>query len=154
MVMYYVASPDGGKKHERLSKFCISKPTQRPLNERSCYPIDGKDLIGQAHELSGGEEEGVKCVWEKETDLEFVANEMCAHWLNIKFDFTFMRCLGPLMSLQKSQNPRNKNLIDGKDLIEQAHELSGGEEEGVKCVWEKETDLEFVANSNQKEPCL
>ena len=40
------------------------------------------------------------------------------------------------MSLQKSQNPRNKNLIDGKDLIEQAHELSGGEEEGVKCVRE------------------
>ena len=41
--------------------------------------LDGKDLIGQAHELSGGEGEGVKCVWKEETDLEFVANEVCAH---------------------------------------------------------------------------
>ena len=41
--------------------------------------FDGKDLIGQAHGLSGGEGEGVKCVWEEETDLEFVADEVCAH---------------------------------------------------------------------------
>ena len=41
--------------------------------------FDSKDLIGQALELSGGEGEGVKCVWEEETDLEFVADEVCAH---------------------------------------------------------------------------
>ena len=58
--------------------------------------FDSKDLIGQARELSGGEGEGVKCVWEEEADLEFVADE-----LNIKFNFTFMRCLGPLMNLPK-----------------------------------------------------
>ena len=39
--------------------------------------FDGKDLIGQALELSGGEGEGVKCVWEEEADLEFVADEAC-----------------------------------------------------------------------------
>ena len=41
--------------------------------------LDGDDLIGQAHELSGGEGEGVKCVWEEETDLEFVVDKVCAH---------------------------------------------------------------------------
>ena len=41
--------------------------------------FDYKDLIGQAHGLSGGEGEGVKCVWEEETGLEFVADEVCAH---------------------------------------------------------------------------
>ena len=42
--------------------------------------FDGKDLIGKACELSGGEGEGVKCVcvWGG-TDLEFVADETCAH---------------------------------------------------------------------------
>ena len=40
---------------------------------------DRKDLIGQAHELSGGEGEHVECVWEEETDLEFVADEECVH---------------------------------------------------------------------------
>ena len=58
-----------------------------------------KDLIGQAHELSGGEGESVECVWEKETDLEFVADEGVCSFM--KFNFTFMRCLSPLMSLPK-----------------------------------------------------
>ena len=51
--------------------------------------FDGKDLIGQARELSGGEGEGVKCVWEEETDLEFVADKVCAHWLDIIVQFHF-----------------------------------------------------------------
>ena len=63
--------------------------------------FDGKDLVGQACGLNGGEGEGVKCVWEEETGLEFVAEEVCAHLLNIKFNFTFMRCLGTIMSLPK-----------------------------------------------------
>ena len=86
-----IVSPDRRKKHERLSKLRISKLTQRSLKEcgvKWLFPIqylsydsvfDGRDLIGQAHELSGGEEEGVKCVWEEETDLEFVADRVCAH---------------------------------------------------------------------------
>ena len=41
--------------------------------------FDGKDMIEQAHGLSGGEGEGVKCVGEEETGLEFVADKMCAH---------------------------------------------------------------------------
>ena len=41
--------------------------------------FDGKDLIGQARELSGGEGEGVKYVWEGETGLEFVADKVCTH---------------------------------------------------------------------------
>ena len=41
--------------------------------------FDGKDLIGQVCGLSGGEGEGVKCVWEEETGLEFVADEVCPH---------------------------------------------------------------------------
>ena len=34
--------------------------------------FDGKDLIGQVRGLSRGEGEGVKCVWEEETGLEFL----------------------------------------------------------------------------------
>ena len=41
--------------------------------------FDGKDLIGQVRGLSGGEGEGVKCVWEEETGLEFVADDMFTH---------------------------------------------------------------------------
>ena len=41
--------------------------------------FDGKDMIGQARGLSGGEGEGVKCIWGEETSLEFVADEVCAH---------------------------------------------------------------------------
>ena len=41
--------------------------------------FDGKDMIEQAHRLSGGEGEGVKCVGEEETGLEVVADEVCAH---------------------------------------------------------------------------
>ena len=44
--------------------------------------FDSKDMIGEACELSGGEGEGVKCVCVcggGETDLEFVADETCAH---------------------------------------------------------------------------
>ena len=41
--------------------------------------FDGKDLVGQACGLNGGKGEGVKCVWEEETDLEFVAEEVCVH---------------------------------------------------------------------------
>ena len=74
-----------------LSTESIRKPAQRPLKEHEVkllFPIQylsydsvfaSKDLIGQAHELSVGEGESVKCVWEEETDLEFVADETCAH---------------------------------------------------------------------------
>ena len=48
--------------------------------------FDLRDLIGQAHELSGGEGESVKCVWEEETDLEFIANEACTHY-KVQFHF-------------------------------------------------------------------
>ena len=41
--------------------------------------FDGKDMIGQARGLSEGEGEGVKCIWEEETSLEFVADQVCAH---------------------------------------------------------------------------
>ena len=62
-----IASPDGGndaKKLGKLSKFRISKVTRKMLKERGVkqlFPIqylsfdsvyDGKDLIGQARELS------------------------------------------------------------------------------------------------------
>lgn len=43
-----IASPDGRKKHEKLSKFRISNLTQRPLQDRG---VDRKDLIGQACEF-------------------------------------------------------------------------------------------------------
>ena len=63
-----IASPDGdndAKKLGKLSKFRISKLTRKTLKERGVkqlFPIqylsfdsvfDGKDLIGQARELSG-----------------------------------------------------------------------------------------------------
>ena len=51
--------------------------------------FDGKDMIGQAHGLSGGEGEGVKCVGEEKTGLEVVADEVCAHWLDIIVQFLF-----------------------------------------------------------------
>ena len=49
------------------------------------FVFDLKNLIGQAIELSEREGEGVKCVWEEETDFEFVADRACAHYISLSW---------------------------------------------------------------------